>query len=185
MTDHTSNTPQESKDYWSTPQWLYDWLNSIFHFEIDLAANKDNAKHSVFYTEKDNAHYRHWNDYGRKVGFLNPPYSNTKPWIKDAVDMQQEQFTTVMVIPTPNGEKQYKDVFNYASEIIFITGRIAFVASCDFTVKGKSGKPDKHVKKGDEVSGNTRGSCVVIFGLLGGPPRISHVNRDDIKDEFQ
>lgn len=90
-----------------------------------------------------------------------------------------------MVIPAPNGENQYKDVLNHASEIIFINGRIAFVAACDFTIKGKNGKPDKHIKKGDEVSGNSRGSCVVIFGLLGGPPRVSHVNRDDIKDEFQ
>ena len=185
MTDHTSNTPPESKDYWSTPQWLYNWLDSIFHFEIDLAASADNAKHKVFYTEEDNAHHQHWNDYGRKIGFLNCPYSDTKPWIQDAVDMQEVNFTTVMVLPTPNGEKQYKNVLMYASEIIFINGRIAFVASCDFTIKGKNGKKDKHIKKGDEVPGNSRGTCIVVFGLLGGPPRISWVDRDDIKDEFQ
>jgi len=185
MTDHTSNTPSESKDYWSTPQWLYNWLDSIFHFEIDLAANTGNAKHKVFYTEEDNALFKGWCENDRKIGFLNPPYSNIKPWISSVIVEQGLGFTTVMAIPTPNGETQYKDIFDYASEIIFINGRIAFVASCDFAIKGKNGKPDKFIKKGDEVSGNSRGTCVVIFGLLGGPPRITHVDRDDIKAEFQ
>jgi len=113
MTDHTSNTPPESKDHWSTPQWLYDWLDSVFHFEIDLAASADNTKHKIFYSEEDDAHHQHWNDYGRKIGFLNCPYSSTPPWIQDAVDMQEVNFTTTMVLPTPNGEKQYKNVFMY------------------------------------------------------------------------
>jgi len=185
MTDHTSNTPAASKDYWSTPRWLYDWLDSIFHFEIDLAANADNAKHEIFYSEEDDAHHQHWNDYGRKRGFLNPPYSNISPWIDDSIDMQQVGFTTVSVIPTHNGESYYKNVLQYASEIIFINGRIAFVASCDFTIDGKNGKPDRHIKKGDEVLGNTRGTCVAVFGVLGGPPRITHVDRDDIRAEFE
>ncbi len=183
MTDHISNTPPESKDYWSTPQWMYDWLDSVFKFEIDLAANKDNAKHEVFYTEEDNSLEQDWSSEGRKVGFLNPPYSNTKPWIKKAVAMK-EKFTTVMPIPTPNGEAQYKDVFEHANDIVFINGRIAFVASCDFTIKGKNGKPDKHIKKGDEVSGNSRGTCVVVFGSINKKLEIGHVDRDAIKNKF-
>jgi len=173
MADHKSNTPKHKRDHWATPDWLYHFLDSRFQFDIDLAASKGNRKHENYLTHADNSLLMEWHRLG-KTGFLNPPYSNTGPWIKKAVNEAALGFKTVMVIPTPNGESQYIDVFEYATEIIFINGRIAFNASCDFESNGKL------IKKGDSVAGNTRGTCIVSFTDLGGRPFMNHMNRDDL-----
>jgi len=150
----------------ATPNWLYEWLRNEFKFEVDLAASEDNAKCDIFFTKEDSGLDEDWWMYG-DYGFCNPPYSDIKPWIIKSIEQQESGFTTVMPIPTPNGEKYYADVFKHASEIIFITGRVAFVDS-----------------NGKERTGNTRGTCVVIFGRSGGNPKLTHVNRDDIKKKF-
>ncbi|MCP4985514.1 MAG: phage N-6-adenine-methyltransferase [Colwellia sp.] len=177
-----SNTPMEHRDYWSTPQYIYDWLDSIYHFDIDLAASKDNAKHEVYYSEKYNALSRDWCSHGRNTGFLNPPYSDISPWVNQAIIMQSRGFTSVMVIPTPNGESYYEAIFDEAEEIIFINGRLSFIASCTFIIPGKKGKPDRQINKGDAVSGNNRGSCVVVFGQgRGNNIKCKNFRRDVIK----
>lgn len=36
---------------WETPQWLFDKLNSEFHFNIDICASDENAKCDKYFTE--------------------------------------------------------------------------------------------------------------------------------------
>ena len=159
------------RDCWATPQYLFNWLNSIYNFDIDLCANSENKKCDSYFDEDHNALNRKWFWNGDSVGFCNPPYSNIKPWIKKAINEVESGFTTVMLIPTPNGESYYRDVFEHATSITFITGRIAFYNP----VEQK------------EVGGNTRGSCIVEFSrkFNSSVPIINHVERDWIKEEFQ
>jgi phage N-6-adenine-methyltransferase len=175
------------RDSWSTPQWLYNWLDSIYDFDVDLCASSDNAKCSVYFTKQEDALSQRWDVEGvHKTGFCNPPYSDIAPWLAQSVAEAFEGFTSVHVIPTPNGEKYYDLVFGFATSITFIQGRVAFIAPFDYTIKGKKGKPDRHIKKGDEVGGNTRGSCVVEFSkkFNRSPPVIRYVNRDELKLKF-
>lgn len=66
-----------NKNYWETPQKLFDKLNKKYHFEIDLAASKENAKCKKFYTEKDDALSKKWHG----VCWCNPPYGrNVIQW---------------------------------------------------------------------------------------------------------
>lgn len=166
MADHTSKTPKKERDYYQTPQYIYNWMDSIYEFDIDLAANKDNAKNSNFITEEADSLTIDWHLYG-KTGWLNPPYSDIKSWVRKAALESSHGFTTVMLINTPNGEKIYRNVFYKASEIIFINGRLAFI--------GANGKPK---------AGNTRGSCIVIFTPLDAKIRLSHIERDWIKEKY-
>ena len=149
------------KDTWSTPQYLFNWLNNFYNFDIDLCASEENNKCDNYFNKDDNALKMDWCMVGhRNTGFCNPPYSNIKPWIKKAI----------MLIPTPNGESYYQDIFENATGITFITGRIAFY--------------NPALKK--EVAGNTRGSCVVQFSrrYIDYEPIIDHVMRDDLKRKF-
>ena len=153
-----------NRDSWSTPQYLFDWLNSIYKFDIDLCADSENKKCDYWYGVEDDALTFRWNHLN--TGFCNPPYSSIKPWVKKAIEEVSNGFTTVMLIPTPNGESYYKDVFDHAKSITFITGRIAFY--------------NPHLKK--LVGGNTRGSCVVEFSktFKYSKPEIYHILRDDL-----
>lgn len=66
-------------DEWETPQELFDELNKEFNFDIDLCATRENSKCDAYYVDYLNANYIDWD-----VGFMNPPYSNPKPFIEKA-----------------------------------------------------------------------------------------------------
>lgn len=157
------------KNTWATPQYLFDWLNSIYLFDIDLCASGENTKCAAWFDERDNSLIKQWYDHGSR-GFCNPPYSNIKPWIEKAMEEADKGFITVMLIPTPNGESHYHEIFVRAKSITFITGRIAFY--------------NPYLKK--EVSGNSRGSCVVEFSgkYNDFPIQINYVMRDALKVNY-
>lgn len=162
------------KDTWATPQYLFNWLNSIYDFDVDLCASKENAKCEAYFTQDDNSLIQGWRNHQgfiRNIGFCNPPYSYIKPWIDKAISESNNGFTTVMLIPTPNGESHYHEIFVHATSITFISGRIAFY--------------NPHLKK--YVSGNTRGSCVVEFSRKFNPDtpiQISYIQREAIKVNY-
>jgi phage N-6-adenine-methyltransferase len=183
-----SNTPLSLRDRLRTPDYLFKWANERFMFDVDLAADVESRKCSVYIGEESDSLYMPWAKCYQS-GWCNPPYSSPKKWLKKAWEEAQQGFNSVFLIPTPNGEDLYRDhVFGKASEVIMINGRISFIAPEDFTVKGKKGKdgkpdtPDKHFKKGDEMTGNTRGSCLVVYSRrYEGQTLMSWVNRDDMK----
>lgn len=159
------------KDTWATPQYLFNWLNSIYDFDVDLCASSENAKTKCFFSAEDDGLSQAWSD-EVGVGFCNPPYSDIKPWIVKAMDEANKGFTTVMLIPTPNGESHYHEIFVHATSITFITGRIAFY--------------NPHLKK--YVSGNTRGSCVVEFSRNFNhdmPIQINYIQREALKVNYE
>lgn len=174
MADHRSTTPKLKRDSWSTPQYIFDWLNSNHNFDVDLAADASNSKVNTFYSVYASALDQDWHE-ASSVGFCNPPYSSISPWVKKAIDEAKKGFTTVMLIPTPNGESYYQNLFDNANELIFITGRLSFVNY-----------------QGDPQSGNTRGSCVAVFRPKTGFERmfntqlsVTNVMRDSLKARYQ
>lgn len=84
-------------DSWETPDWLFDELNAEFNFSIDLCATAENSKCKLFYEDyllnklSDNwywslAGYNNSESRYSKIetAFMNPPYSNPKPFIEKA-----------------------------------------------------------------------------------------------------
>ena len=58
----TKFTPMFSsdKDYWETPQSLFDELNAEFNFTLDAAASDVNHKCKRYFTKKDNGLLQDW-----------------------------------------------------------------------------------------------------------------------------
>lgn len=179
MINHKSKSLIEFKDMYETPSYLYNYLNELRGFDVDLAADSNNHQHPVYLTESLNTP---WRLYGTE-GFCNPPYSNIPPWITKAILEQSRGFTTTMLIPSFNGDLYYGDVLESASEIIQIIGRISFISPCTYLVGTSSGF--KLIKKGDLVKGNTRGSMVAIFGTSKDNCKYSHIYRDDIMKRYK
>lgn len=170
MAQQNSKTPAEDKDEWRTPPWLFEWLDDRFDFDVDLAADDDNALCGAYYTQATDALAQRWMMAGiSHRGFLNCPYSKIDPWVDKAILEQMHGFLTVMVIPSPNGEERFADVFKHASEIIDIVGRVSFL------------RPD-----GVEVKGNTRGTSVYVFdpARMGAPCHRWWVMRDDLVKRY-
>lgn len=123
-----TNKFESTKQDWNTPKILFDKLNQEFNFQWDLAADKDNALCSKFYTKEDDGLKQIWNG----VCWLNPPFgdktSKMVDWIKKAYNDSQlnPNLTVVMLIPNRSNTKWYHNYCMKASEIRFICGRPKF-----------------------------------------------------------
>lgn len=60
---------------WETPQWLYDKLDSIFHFTLDPCCSLTTRKCSNWFTEKENGLIQQWTPH---TVFMNPPYNKPR-----------------------------------------------------------------------------------------------------------
>lgn len=95
---------------WCTPDWLFKELNKEFNFDIDLCATRENSKCDTYCTDYLNNEYQQISEpflhpgkivfesreplpFEKLLGayrednfvcFMNPPYSNPKPFIEKA-----------------------------------------------------------------------------------------------------
>lgn len=118
---YTSN-----KDYWETPNHLFNQLNKEFDFTLDAAASDHNAKVDKYFTETDNSLIQDWE--GRV--FVNPPYGrDLRHWVEKAQSESEKAYNevVVMVIPARPDTSYWHDyIFDKAAEIRFIRGRLKF-----------------------------------------------------------
>ena len=111
---------------WSTPQWLYDYLNEKYKFTLDPASDGENQKCSKFYTQLDNGLEQDW--YNDSV-FCNPPYGRElSKWVKKAFEESLlGDNPIVLLIPARPDTSYWHDyIFNKADTILFIRGRLKF-----------------------------------------------------------
>lgn len=112
---------------WETPQWLFDRLNRIFEFEIDVCADESNHKCAVYYTEEDDGLKQDW--HGKKV-WCNPPYGRQiQQWVAKAAEtVKDNNSLVVMLIPARVDTSWYHDYIsnNPQAHTVFIRGRLQF-----------------------------------------------------------
>lgn len=115
---------------WCTPQWLFDELNKEFNFDIDLCATKENSKlmHycSNYLNDEHNsrAHdtsiQRSLKDIvaatGLKNCFMNPPYSNPKPFIEKAWE-DSKHCKIVCLVKCDPSTRWWATFWNYTNTI--------------------------------------------------------------------
>lgn len=108
------------KDNWETPQDLFDKLDSLYHFETDLAATPDNAKCKKFFTPEQDSLKQTWEG----CCWCNPPYGrNIGEWVKKAALSDGE---IVMLLPARTDTAWFHDWLLPYARIEFIRGRLKF-----------------------------------------------------------
>lgn len=116
-----------AKDYWETPQKLFDSLNEEFNFTIDVAANETNHKLPRYFTKETDALAQDW---GGEIAFCNPPYGrNILLWVKKCKEEAEKPNTlVVMLIPARTDTRWFHEyIWNKANvEIRFLRGRLKF-----------------------------------------------------------
>ena len=117
---------------WSTPQWFFNRLNSIFGFTLDPCADDTNHKCEQYYTVEDNGLTKNW---GGQTVFCNPPYGrrtkdnpDQEDWIEKCWrECKEHHITSVMLIPARTDTKsQHTYIFPNAKYICFVKGRLKF-----------------------------------------------------------
>ena len=109
-------------DLWSTPQNLFDKLNRIHGFMLDVCADDTNHKCSRYYTKEQNGLLMPW--FG--VCWMNPPYGREiGAWVKKAYESSLEGSKVVCLLPSRTDTKWWHD-YCMKGNIEFIRGRLKF-----------------------------------------------------------
>lgn len=127
---------------WETPDDLFKMLDMEFNFQMDLAANEENAKCKVFVTEEmDSLKFDWLNNFGTRCMWLNPPYGRgIKDWIKKCDEEAQKGAKIVALLPARTDTKWFHNHIYRKYEVRFLKGRIYFEINGK-PILDKNGKP--------------------------------------------
>lgn len=138
MSLNECNHTETRREDWGTPQWLFERLNGIFNFHIDLAANRWNSKcaYSIEASDGDNGMLsdapgvirEKYVDIAGHIldgwAWCNPPYgkSGCGKWMKEIFRVPN----TVSLIPASVGSGWYLQCWREASAIVQFHKRLRF-----------------------------------------------------------
>jgi len=148
----------KGNDY-ETPEYVFKYLDSEFNFVFDLAASKDTAKCTRFYTPKDDALSKDWHKIKGYL-WLNPPYSPLRPWLEKSYSEYLKGAKIVMLVPPFTYMSYFSRIT--PSEIRYIDKRIGFLLD------------------GVPQNSNTHYSCLLIFDYAR-QTKISYISREMFK----
>ena len=110
-------------DQWATPIDLFERLDRVWNFSLDVCADESNAKADRYFTRADDGLSQDW---APAVCWMNPPYGREiGEWMKKAHDESLKGATVVCLVPARTDTAWWH---NYAmrGRIEFIRGRLKF-----------------------------------------------------------
>lgn len=117
------NQKGRGNDNFQTPDYIYEQLNNIFHFTLDVAATDKDTK-CEFYLP-DALIY----DWGDNRCFCNPPFSKKIEFIKRAVEQVHKNTPIVVMILPLNcmDTKVWHEYIEGKYHYEILKGRISFI----------------------------------------------------------
>ena len=109
-------------DMWETPQWLFDRLNALYHFDVDVCAMPENAKCATYFTPEQDGLAQEW----KGICWMNPPYGREiGKWVRKAYESVQNGATVVRLLPARTDTAWWHD-YCMKGKITFLRGRLKF-----------------------------------------------------------
>ena len=109
-------------DVWATPQNLFNKLNAVFNFDLDVCALAENTKCERFFSPEQDGLKQEWTG----TCWMNPPYGREiAQWVDKAVNTAKQGHVVVALLPARTDVGWWQDhVLN--REIHYIKGRLKF-----------------------------------------------------------
>jgi len=109
---------------WETPDLIFNDLNRVFNFTLDVCATNKNTKiPENYFSPADNGLEKDWQN---NVCFMNPPYGrDVQDWVKKAYNESLKGTTVVALVPARTDTKWFQDCWK-ADYLYFIKGRVKF-----------------------------------------------------------
>jgi phage N-6-adenine-methyltransferase len=112
-------------DLWETPPDLFERINNVFHFDLDVCAVPSNAKCARYFTPADDGLAQEW----AGICWMNPPYGREiGKWVRKASEAAQNGATVVALLPARTDTAWWHD-YVMGNEIVFLRGRLKFGGS--------------------------------------------------------
>jgi len=111
-----------ASDLWATPQKLFDSLNAIHAFDLDVCATHENAKCARYFTKEQDGLKQDW------IGsvWMNPPYGKEiGRWMEKAYKSSLEGSKVVCLVPART-DTAWWHKYAMNGKIQFIRGRLKF-----------------------------------------------------------
>lgn len=106
-----------------TPLELYKDLDDEFHFTLDVAATKENAKCKTFFTKNENGLLQPW----KGCVWMNPPYGReVKHWVAKAFRSRNVCDVIVGLLPASTGTQWFHSYIYRKAAVRFLKGRLSF-----------------------------------------------------------
>lgn len=152
---------------WRTPPALFEALDEIFRFDLDLATDGlSNALCTRYYTPEDDALTQTWDAGNHRWSWCNPPYGRgIHRWFDKAVDEAGKGARIVMLANGCTDTRWFRQAWTHCREIWLFTGRIKFVDPDD------QSKPSAPAPKGSALyvfDGQGLGPPIIRLCTLGG-----------------
>jgi phage N-6-adenine-methyltransferase len=111
---------------WETPRELFNFLNWLYDFTVDVCALPENAKRRRFYTPEDDGLSLPWDG----SAWRSPPYGReTQDWTAKAeAEFRRNPMRRkiVMLLPARTDTRRlHENVYNKA-RVVFLRGRLRF-----------------------------------------------------------
>jgi phage N-6-adenine-methyltransferase len=121
----TKGLYSSNKQDWSTPQWLFDKIDSVYHFTLDVAANGFNAKCNKWFSSEDDGLKQDWS---KDICWMNPPYGREiGKWVEKARVESIRGAAVVALLPARTDTRWFHDsIAPWVNYIGFIKGRVSF-----------------------------------------------------------
>ena len=109
-------TSEKLSDLWQTPAWFFDKLNKEFRFDIDLCASDHNNKTEIYCGDFLAEETLLWEGGALlQSGFMNPPYSNILPFVKQAWEVSK-YMTIVCLLKVDPSTKWWAVFWDYQTQ---------------------------------------------------------------------
>lgn len=108
---------------WETPQDLFDSLNAVYGFDVDVCATPQNAKCRKFYTVEQDGLSQEWHG----TCWMNPPYGRgIGAWVRKAYETAESGAGTVVCLLPARTDTAWWHDYCMKGKIEFIRGRLKF-----------------------------------------------------------
>ena len=136
-----STTPEAIRDTLQTPWPIFHRIQQVtgLQFQHDVCAAKATAKCSSFWHRGHNALSKRWADYFPPLTplWMNPPYSDPRPWVEKAAEAAADGLIVVGLIPNITSSTWYPEyVEGRASTLLHPDGRISFCTPAGKLISG-------------------------------------------------
>lgn len=147
MTHYRNDGKNNEKDEARTPVAVFKFLDDRYHFDVDVAANENNALCSSFFSRCNpivynpmeltriplaidalNQDWEQWTRVGARTFFCNPPYSrgNVEDFCMKSYEESLKGAVVVMLLPMDSSTQWFHRYCSKAYKWIIFTPRVRF-----------------------------------------------------------
>ena len=116
-----------SKQDYATPDDFFLAVRTRFGpLAWDLAASEYNTKIAFYFNEATNSLIQQWHTISPEYLWLNPPYSNIRPWAKKCLDESEQGAKILFLVPAAVGSNWFAEFVHRKAVVLFLSPRLCF-----------------------------------------------------------